>query len=69
MLCCAVLRRLQAVLNNPDKVSYMKERIPLGRLGEPEDVVGEWSCNNSHPTAQQAALVAKVLGLPLAALQ
>lgn len=31
----------RAVLNNPEKVAYMKERIPLGRLGEPEDVVGE----------------------------
>lgn len=31
----------QAILNSPEKLAYMKERIPLGRLGEPEDIVGE----------------------------
>jgi hypothetical protein len=32
---------LQAILSNPEKLAYMKERIPLKRLGEPEDLVGE----------------------------
>lgn len=40
MLCCVRHAVPQAVLSSPEKVAYMKERIPLGRLGEPEDVVG-----------------------------
>ena len=32
---------LQAVLDDPQKLAYMKDRIPLGRLGEPEDVAGK----------------------------
>ncbi|WIA14964.1 hypothetical protein OEZ85_001675 [Tetradesmus obliquus] len=28
------------ILNTPEKVQYMKERIPLGRLAEPEDIAG-----------------------------
>eukprot|EP00775_Hariotina_reticulata_P012363 gene12363-12498_t len=28
------------ILDNPEKLAYIKERIPLGRLAEPEDIVG-----------------------------
>ncbi len=28
------------VLNNPDKLAYILDRIPLKRLAEPEDIVG-----------------------------
>lgn len=28
------------ILDNPEKLRYMKERIPLGRLAEPEDIAG-----------------------------
>jgi hypothetical protein len=37
---CA-LSGVQAILSNPEKLAYMKDRIPLKRLGEPEDIVGE----------------------------
>lgn len=30
----------QQILDSPEKLEYMKERIPLGRLAEPEDIVG-----------------------------
>ena len=37
-MICAVLLK---VLNNKDKVDYILGRIPLKRLAEPEDFVGE----------------------------
>jgi L-rhamnose 1-dehydrogenase len=27
-------------LSDPEKVAYFNKRIPLGRLGEPEDIIG-----------------------------
>jgi L-rhamnose 1-dehydrogenase len=27
-------------LSDPEKLAYFNKRIPLGRLGEPEDIVG-----------------------------
>lgn len=49
---------LQAVLNNPEKVAYMKERIPLGRLGEPEDVVGR--CTRAWSWSVSLSLIGRL---------
>lgn len=56
---------MQAVLNNPEKVTYMKERIPLGRLGEPEDVVGEHTAR--HARRQRVAAAARLKWCRIAA--
>ena len=34
------------VIENPEKLKYILERIPVGRLAEPEDLVGGWWCES-----------------------